>query len=242
MSYRKFMAVSCSHGQFACPEATEAVLTFADRFEPHVKLDLGDTFDFTAFRTGAKGTADESAPVGLDYSAGIEWLKLYQPTHRCHGNHDHRIYKHLNHPNAIMRHCASLIAHDVATVDEANGTQVKQYKRKGNWFQFGDTRFGHGIMYNATALRDHAEHFGNIVIGHLHAPGQIRGRRSDNPMGTCVGCIMDPDKAEYADLRRNTDTWGHGIAYGFYSETETVTYLIQQQCRHGANEPWLFPL
>ncbi len=56
---KKFMAVSCNHGNRADPEALKAVLAFAKDFKPDLKVHLGDFVDMTAFRSGAKGTGDE---------------------------------------------------------------------------------------------------------------------------------------------------------------------------------------
>lgn len=57
--WKKFLVVGCSHGQMADPKALAAVLKFKESFKPHFTAHLGDAFDTTAFRAGAKGTRDE---------------------------------------------------------------------------------------------------------------------------------------------------------------------------------------
>jgi hypothetical protein len=240
--WRKFVAVGCYHSTFACKMASDAVIGFVDRYKPDTRIDLGDVHDFTAFRGGAKGTKDEAADITSDYKAGHEWLKRYRPTHRCHGNHDHRIYKLIGHQNAIISHAAGSVAESIREVDEENGTIVKPYKRRGVWFKFGDTLFGHGFMYNQMAIRDHAEHFGKSVIAHLHTPGMMHGRRLDNPVCWCVGTLARTDLLEYADTHRQTDCWAHAIAFGEYSPKYCEVILIEQLCGHGGAEAWRLPL
>jgi hypothetical protein len=238
------MAAGCYHSVYACPQAHAAVLGFRDRYKPEVVIDLGDVHDFAALRAGAGGTPDEVAPLDVDYDAGVAWLRDYRPTHRCHGNHDHRAYKLADHPRAIVKQAARSLIESIRQVDEANGTIVVPYKRRGNWITFGDTKFGHGFMFNAHAIRDHAEHFGKCVIAHLHTPGEARGRRFDQPTAWCVGTLADPELLEYADQRRNTDTWAHGFVWGEFSETQCVIRLERQACYNsrGAMEEWRLPI
>lgn len=240
--WTRFVAGGCVHGEFGCPQATDALIGFAERYKAEVRIDLGDVRDFTAFRGGAKGTKDEAASVEDDFSAGEKWLRRYRPTHRCDGNHDHRIKRYLGHPNAILAHCAGKVVEDIRQIDEENETIVHPYKRRGVWFKFGDTLFGHGFMYNQMAIRDHAEHFGKCVIAHLHTPGEMRGRRLDNPVAWCVGTLARTDLLEYADTHRNTDTWAHGFVFGEFSKNHCEVFLARQLCGHGGMESWRLPL
>jgi hypothetical protein len=240
--WTKFVAAGCSHSTFACPRATDALIGFCERYKPEVRIDLGDVHDFTAFRAGAKGTKDESASIADDFNAGVAWLKRYRPTHRTLGNHDHRIFKLIDHPNAIVAHCAGKVIEDLRQVDEANGTIVRPYHMKNGWFTFGDTKFGHGWMYNMQAVRDHAETFGKCVIAHLHVPQEARGRRDDDPISWCVGTLGDPEKFTYAHANRNWLSWAHGFVWGEFNEEHCVVRLERQTCGHGGHENWRLPL
>ena len=51
--WKKFMAVSCSHGHLADAKATKAALEFKKRFKPDTTLHLGDAIDLAALRAGA---------------------------------------------------------------------------------------------------------------------------------------------------------------------------------------------
>jgi hypothetical protein len=238
--WKKFVAVGCNHSVFACRNAQDAVMTFTERWKPTTRIDLGDVHDFTAFRTGAKGTKDEGADVGLDFKAGVDWLKRFRPTHRVNGNHDHRIHKLLDSPNAIVAHCAGKVIEDIREVDEKNGTLVKPYFMR-NWWKFGDTKFGHGWMFNVNAVRDHAESYGKCVIAHLHVPSEARGRRDDSPVGWCVGTLAQPDLMTYAHGNRNWLCWAHGFVWGEYNDRECIVRLERKNCE-GKREQWRLPL
>lgn len=238
--WQRFMAAGCVHSVYACPRATESVLTFADRYKPDVRIDLGDVCDMTAFRTGAKGTKDEAAPVELDFNAGVRWLNSFKPTHRLMGNHDHRIYKLLDHPSAIVAHCAAVVAEELRKVDEKNGTRVKPYYMR-EWWTFGDTKFGHGWMFNVNAVRDHAESFGKCVIAQLHVPQEARARRDDRAVGWCVGTLGDPSKFTYAHTNRQWLAWAHGFVWGEFNDKETIVRLERCDCL-GGKEQWRLPL
>lgn len=238
----RYVALGCNHGEYACPQAQGHVLEFVERWKPDVRIELGDVHDFAPFRRGAKGTKDESSPIDVDYDAGVDWLNRYRPTHRCRGNHDDRIHQMLDHPNAIVARCAASIIEDLRKVDESNKTIVRPYDMEDGWFTFGDTKFGHGWMFNEMAIRDHAEAYGKCVIAHLHTPGEMQGRRSDKPSGWCVGMLGDPKKMTYAKNWRGRLRWKHGFVWGEYSSKSTIVRLERWTCAHGEAEECRLPL
>lgn len=240
--WTRYVAGGCYHSVLTCPTAGDHFMSFVHRYKSEVRIDLGDVHDFTAFRGGAKGTKDEAAPIDLDFNAGVEWLKRYRPTHRTLGNHDDRIYNLLGHQNAIIAHCAGKVVEDLRQVDEKNKTIVRPYCMDDGWFTFGDTKFGHGWMFNEMAVRDHAEAFGKCVIAHLHTPGEMRGRRGDRPTGWCVGSFIDPKKATYAKNWRGRLRWAHGFVWGEFSDKHCTVHLERWNCTHGEQEEWHSPL
>jgi len=234
-SWRKIMAVGCTHGPMACPVATAAALEFKRQFEPDVTLDLGDVNDWAAFRSGA-GAQDLDESLVADFAASRDWLRMYQPTHRCFGNHDVRLLKLQNHPNKIISYATSKLLNEIAEVDRENGTSVKPYDQRHGWHVFGGTRFGHGWMFNEQAIRDHAEAYGRCVIAHLHVPGTAMARTLSAAQAWCVGMMGDPDKFGYASTRRNTLRWKHGLVWGYFNGAESNLYLEAWDCQHGEKE------
>lgn len=241
-NWRRIMAVGCEHGEHLCPAAQNTVLAFRDAYEPHIVLGLGDVRDFTAFRAGAKGTKDESADIESDFNAGSDWLRRYRPTHRCDGNHDYRVNKLVGHQNAVISYAASRVLNEIAEVDRENGTIVHPYHPIKQWFQFGGYRWGHGIMFNQTAMRDHAETFGNCVIAHLHTPGMMPSRTMTPATCFCVGMMANKHTMEYAMTFRNWHAWGHGCVFGEVSDTSAHLYLAKAECGNGEPEDWSFPV
>jgi hypothetical protein len=241
--WKRWIAVGCDHGNYACKFAQDSVLAFSERYKPDVRVHLGDLHDFAAFRSGAKGTSDESASVELDFQAGVEWLRRYRPTHRCKGNHDWRIDKLASHPNAIVAHCAGKVLEDLRRIDEKNKTLVRPYHMRDGWWQFGDCKFGHGWMFNEMAVRDHAETFGKCVHAHTHTVGTAIGRTADAPQAWSVGLMGDPNNFEYAHTRRAWLRWAHSLAWGEFSDSYCSVNLVPAvMCNHGGAEMWNFPV
>jgi hypothetical protein len=92
--------------------------------------------------------------------------------------------------------------------------------------QLGDTLFLHGVLYNVSAARDHAEALGmNCVFGHTHRVAQEAGRCQRPVVGYNIGCGIDLSVG-YAKGRRQTLGWAHGFAFGEYCDTACTVNLV----------------
>ena len=238
MKWKRWFACGCSHGDLADPEALKAILRFRNHWNPETCIHLGDAFDTTAFRAGARGTKDEAAPVQPDLLSGIAFLKALRPDVFLCGNHEDRLWNLMEHPNAIVSALATDIVHDIEFTCRKLKCRVVPYNYKA-FVRLGDTKFLHGYLFNEQCCRDHAEAFGSCVFAHAHRAGQAYGRRWDNPLGTCVGTLMRISAATYAKARRSTLAWSQGFAWGYYSDTRTITWLHTQP--QGQTE-WVLPL
>ena len=72
--WKKFLAVSCSHGHLADAKATKAALEFKKRFKPDTTLHLGDAIDLAALRAGAMrnpDATDRASSISEDFRAGL---------------------------------------------------------------------------------------------------------------------------------------------------------------------------
>lgn len=237
--WRKIMLVGCSHGLHLSADARNAVLHFRDHFQPDDVWHLGDYLDTTAFRAGAQGTADEAEDIPPDLMTGLLFLEELGATYAFDGNHEHRIYSKLNHPNALIRYAAEQVANIIEQhFKKAHITRVPYHIQRG-WRPFGNFVAGHGYMYNEQACRDHAEAFGNVVFAHTHKTGLAKGRRLDNPTGICVGTLADIPNMDYATTRRATLSWNPGICWGYYNDTKTQLWLHEQ---NSGDNNWLLPI
>lgn len=237
--WKRFVAIGCSHGAFEDRTAVNAVLKFCDSYKPHTKIHLGDALDTTAFRSGAHGTADEAEKIGPDLAAGLRLLEDFAPTDYLIGNHEHRLYKDMDHHYAIRSHAASCIVNDLrALTKKLKCRFIEHYEIRRSWIQYGDTKFMHGWLFNEAALRDHAIVHGRLVMAHLHRVGMEPGSVIGSPMAYCVGTLADISKLTYASTRRATTRWSQGFGWGEYNDKRTIVRLEE----HNYEGSWRLPL
>jgi predicted phosphodiesterase len=244
----RLLAVGCSHGDYLCPVAADAVCRFRDRFAPDYLIHLGDIFDTRNFRSGAAGTADEAEDVAPDLEAGDQFLRRLRPTHIRLGNHDDRLWKFLHHPSGIVRDCASRIIRDIyKTVDEL---KAQLYPYAGVFdatdpkarLKIGDYLFVHGTYYGENAIRQHAEAFGNTVHAHIHRTGAMKGRRGDNPTGLSVGTLANIPALDYAKTRGSTLAWNQGFVWGYVSNGKRPRCQLYLHEQPRGETEWVLPL
>jgi len=231
------MFVGCSHGIYADPTALDAVLQFKEEFRPDVAAHLGDAFDVTALRSGAKGTPDESRPLKPDIDGGIAFLRKFRPTVFFWGNHEDRIERLASHHNQIIRKAGEALREDLQKVFTELKADVVPYTGVYQGRLFGGVRAMHGCMYSENCVRDHAEAFGNVVFAHAHRAGMAVGRRSDHPRGFCVGTLTNMPCMDYAKTRRSTLGWSQGFVWGYFKGNQSQLWLHE----HSGSGEWILP-
>jgi hypothetical protein len=236
--WKKWMAVSCSHGDFIDPEARNAVLKFRESFKPDTVLHLGDFIDAAACRSGAMtdpNSKDRAASVAEDLAEGVNFLHELRPNHILYGNHEARLFQLAGGPNALASHAAALVIDEIEKAARRLRARLYPYDIR-SFVEIGGTKFLHGYMFNVQAIRDHAETFGKCVIGHLHRVGQERARTIGAASGYCVGMLARFDMA-YAATRRATLAWSQGFGYGYYKDNKMTVNL----CERINGNPWILP-
>ncbi len=236
--WRRGMAVGCSHGALADPYALSVVHKFADQWNPHTRVHLGDYLDTTTWRHGAKGTPDEKQSVQDDLKAGLQFLKDYRPDILLNGNHDYRIWEHLHHNDAKLKFAAKWAITEIRKVLSAKCQFIETYNVNDSYVTLGDAKFMHGWMYSANGIQEHAEQFGKCVIAHLHIVGAVPGRHFSSPTGHCVGYLGDRRKFTYAERNRSMSRWANGFAWFEYTSKDCVIWLA----RRNETGPWRLPL
>jgi len=237
--YKKFLAVGCSHGAEIDPAARRAVLKFKAAWKPHTTVHLGDFIDLSAFRAGAvrdSNESDHAADVAADLSAGIEFLHELEPQHILCGNHEARLYKFSKSPNALLAYAANLTIQKIEETAKKLHASLTPYGIR-NFITLGGTKFLHGHMFNVSAIRDHAESYGNVIMAHLHRVGWERARNIEGASGYCTGMLARFDM-EYASTRRATLAWSQGFAFGYYNDKICSVHLVERR----PEMPWLLPL
>tara|TARA_R110000868_G_scaffold21573_2_gene89318 strand:- start:343 stop:1185 length:843 start_codon:yes stop_codon:yes gene_type:complete len=237
--WHKCMAIGCSHGDLAYPERLNEVIAFRERFKPEIRFDLGDLMDTAAFRSGARGTKDESQPIGPDNLAAVEWMRRYEPTHITWGNHDWRLVEWQGHQNEALSFAASIVWGTLQ--DEVKRLQAWQtpYHITKNWIQMGGYFWGHGTMFGENALRDHAEMLGGPVVhAHTHRAETVHGRTKHDSTSFSVGTLADVNKMKYADRQRSKTRWGAGVVFGEMCGTESTLWLARNKTSDEVEVPY----
>lgn len=234
-SWKRFLAVGCSHGHLADQQLLRGVLKFRDRWKPHKIVHLGDAIDLACLREGAIHTADDALSPDADLEAGLAFIEQLAPNVWHLGNHEARLVRLMEHPRAIVSGLAARIYQDIEHQAKRLRCELVPYNFQEGWrIPFGsDAVTGHGYMVNEMAVRDHAEAIctgtqTKVIIAHLHRVTQHEGRRRDHPTGYCVGWLGDPSLAHYAALRRATTSWSRGFAWGEYCDNETQIWLAKE--------------
>lgn len=240
-TWKKFLAIGCSHGAHADPAALKKVIQFQKDFKPHRRIHLGDFTDQAAFRSGAQGTSDETSSIADDLTHGLNFLKEFRATDIISGNHEDRLWRLADHHNEIVARAASSVLHEIQeTVDKLKANYVKTYDINASWIPLGHFKMIHGWMYSENALRDHCEHFGNVLMAHLHIAGEVAGRRSDHPKAYCCGTLASVPAMAYAKGRRATARWSAGMIYGEYSDD--YAHVTLSSAPHNNAAEWRLPV
>ena len=219
------MAVGCSHGLKLDEDARKAVLEFKRRWKPDTVIHLGDWADTTAFRSNAKGTADEAEPILPDIDAGLQFLKEIGAGHAFLGNHEDRIWNLTHHYNAIIAHAATMTVDYIEAECAKMGASIVPYHIKTGWRRFGNFLFGHGYTCGKHYLADHAESIRHCVIAHGHRAGTAPGYRLDSTRCYGVGTLARIENMDYAKARRATLGWSAAIVWGEYTDSKTQLWL-----------------
>lgn len=229
--WRRVMAIGCSHGDLAHPQAIKDALEFRRRFNPQVRFHLGDLVDTACFRSGAAGGKDEVRHPRDDMAAAMRLLDRYEPNRIAWGNHDSRLLELSTHPKAIVAQAAGSLWAQLENKARTLKAKTCLYQDiKHGWLYEGGTAWGHGYMYNMMAVRDHAEMLGcPVVMAHLHTPQIAEGRTVRDTPSFCVGALADDELLTYGRRRRQSLTHGHGIVFGEISDTEAHLWLIRAE-------------
>ena len=100
--WKKFFGVSCTHAEHINKRSFDKALEFKKDFKPDYTFHLGDFLDTTAFRSGALGTSDGMASPELDLECGMFHITQLEPNLILCGNHEQRLWRFINSPNAIV--------------------------------------------------------------------------------------------------------------------------------------------
>ena len=206
----RFVIVSDTHGEYQDDSAVEAAFDFLKHFKPDTRIHLGDFIDLAALRHGA-GEYEKSKGLKADSLAAVNFMKRLDPQVVLMGNHDHRLIREAKEARsaALQEYC-----HDVwSGINQVlkDSTVVPYGKRSG--FQYGNYWLIHGYHNGLYAPRQAALTYGNVIMGHIHAPGVMPAGTLHGAVGHSCGALCKLDM-EYNLSHANTLRQAHGFIYG----------------------------
>jgi hypothetical protein len=219
--WRRYVALTCSHGSDIDPRAREAALTFIDRYKPQTRLHLGDAIDLACLRAGARRDPDDpdrASSLMDDLLAGLSFLHELKPTIYFHGNHEARAVGLAHSGNQVVAYAAGAVMARIQDELARYKTEIVPYAGilKNSVRHLGGTAFLHGALFNVSAARDTAETIGtHCVFGHTHRVAIEAARTHSDAIGYNIGCLARLDM-EYAAGRRQSLAWRHAICFGEY--------------------------
>lgn len=218
---KRFVVVSCSHGEFINREAAQKTLDFIREYRPHRVYHLGDAIDCAPFRAGALRDGSEGN-MEADLQFAMEFMEHLSPHVWFMGNHEHRVYALRHSRNEVVAYAANDLVTKIQSLAKRLKAEIVPYAGTYNpesCRHIGGTVMLHGWLFGENATRDTVEMIGAPVIhGHTHRAVIQSGRMQGSPQGISVGCLCDIDAMSYAHTRRQTTTWQHACCWGEFSD------------------------
>lgn len=207
---RRLVALGDNHGDERDAKACRRALEFVKEFKPDLRIHLGDAWDFRWLRKSASKDEQEGR-ITDDLNAGVEFVTAFKPHVFCVGNHDQRVYDRSETAVGFM---STLCLHVIEKMEAClDGAKIIKPYGKRNLFAQDDWLFGHGWGAGINAVRDHAQRYGNIIIGHLHRCERLQAARYQPAIGMCAGALAKIDLG-YNRSQLNTLAQSQGLVYG----------------------------
>ena len=236
-NWKRFFAVTCSHGSFAHEGHCAAALAHKEAWAPHTTLHLGDAWDCTCLRGGAD-PADQSINLGDDITAGKRFLEALRPDVFCMGNHEARLWRVAKQQRGVIGQLAEAGIADITGFLGRIGASWLPYHVKRGVYELGNTKFLHGYAIGIGAVRKHAQLYGRCVFGHLHRVEEAPAQGYDSPLAATIGWLGDPEQLDYSDTKPTIMSWEPSWCYGYYNERTGAT--VWWLARYVDGE-WLLP-
>lgn len=218
---KRWVAVSCTHGNLIDPEARAKFLDFLTDYNPQVRIHLGDAFEFAALRKGVKEDEyDHAARLDEDFEAGKDFLadffKGRGENHFLRGNHDERLWEMRDRTSGILQDYADRGIREIECHIKKIKAQMIPYNNMGV-LTINGLNFTHGISHAINAGRIMAQVYGDVVFGHTHRPDITfveKYPQSNKAINTGCLRLIGPSNAKFAARTKSSLSWGHGLAYG----------------------------
>ncbi len=144
-NWDRFAIFSDNHGDSEDPAAVAAASKFLSIWKPAIRIHAGDNWDFRPLRR--KATEEEKQELmRQDFDAGLNFLKMFKPTHFLRGNHDERLWDLAKANKGILSEYAkSLIAEAQKSLDKFGTKMLHAHSIQSSSIEGLDNRVGHII-------------------------------------------------------------------------------------------------
>jgi hypothetical protein len=243
MSKFDIVAMADNHGDLACDDTLNQILSFTKRVKPTYRVHMGDNWDFRWARRGVdKSSAEAKEGLEDDLNAGIKWIESYRPTHFLMGNHDDRIRQILHSTDSIkdkedMQKILDLMHR---TLRKVGCKVIKNYNVRTGRIKLGPITFIHGFSHGQNALLKDARTFGTpgggFCMGHLHRLEQLNIEAYDGGAAWLCGWAGRQEAADYSFRMPGSLRWQNGF---MYFKCDGDDYIGKQAHRFG--KKWYLP-
>ena len=225
MRHQRFIVAGDNHGDQADERSVRAVLDFIADFKPTIRCHLGDAYDFRNLRKGASDD-EKSASLEDDWTAGTDFLRRFFDGGKenvfLRGNHDQRMWTFAGSATGVMRDFANDGIRRIEGVVRQARARMLPYDSALGIYALGKLSVVHGYHAGVGAVRQHANVYGNCVIGHLHTVESAPVASLLPAEARSIGCLCKRDM-DYMNSKTGKLRWAQGWAYGFLFEDGTYT-------------------
>jgi hypothetical protein len=242
----KFVAAGDSHGDLADwgngNGAVDALLEYIKDFKPHVRIALGDQYDFRSLRVGA-GNKEQAESLQSDIESGNLFVQKFKPDVWLWGNHEHRLENTIA---MASKETDRLGAEAIKTQILSNARKagcrtILPYDAHRGVYRLGPMAFIHGYAHGSNAVRQQGNHYasygGGVVMGHIHRLEQVNLQKHGGGAAYSAGCLCIKESMSYASHRLATSMWGSGFAAGWVDGNDWKCWLIHKV---GDSDRWVW--
>ena len=205
-------------------------------FQPHLKVNLGDTWEFTALRRGASDS-ELNCDLESDLEAGIEFLQRFNFNIVFEGNHCKRIRYLMRKPDGRLAFLASIVHERMMEAIREIGAEWVPFNSKKGQRKIGAHLCMHGYAHGINAIdRQRNTYRMPVIVGDGHKSQMLPGKYGAHP-SYMVGALLDFDKVEYDENTLAGADRSHGILLGEYCDDDSRLTLIESR----PGEPLLVP-
>jgi predicted phosphodiesterase len=213
---QRFVVVSDNHGDMADAASVGALWSFMRDWKPEIRIHAGDNFDFRNLRKGASDE-EKAASLSEDWEMGNDFMRKFfeggKSNHFLRGNHDERIYDFRNSCTGMIRDYASDGIKQLEATVKRCKAKMQPYDSDLGVLELGKLNVVHGYHAGLSACRLHAQIYGNVLFGHVHAIEVSSVASLEPTEARALGCLCRKDM-DYINKKTGKLRWGQGWAYG----------------------------